>query len=105
MNETAQPAVAGPVVRVVRPRAWMMVNPTHMPESRSLHWQQQEWHITWEAEPLYDQAAIDAAVAAERERCAKLCDDIGRIGPEAAFTAGKCAAAIKGPNVKWANHP
>ena len=27
-------------------------------------------------EPLYDQAAIDAAVAAERERCAKVCDAI-----------------------------
>ena len=27
-------------------------------------------------EPLYDQAAIDAAVAAERERCAKVCDGI-----------------------------
>ena len=26
--------------------------------------------------PLYDQAAIDAAVAAERERCAKVCDGI-----------------------------
>lgn len=25
--------------------------------------------------PLYDQAALDAAVAAERERCARLCDD------------------------------
>jgi hypothetical protein len=25
-------------------------------------------------EPLYDQAALDAAVAAERERCAKLCE-------------------------------
>ena len=29
----------------------------------------------WEREePLYDQAALDAAVAAERERCAKLCE-------------------------------
>ena len=27
-------------------------------------------------EPLYEQAAIDAAVAAERERCAKVCDAI-----------------------------
>ena len=25
--------------------------------------------------PLYDQAALDAAVAAERERCAKACED------------------------------
>ncbi len=27
--------------------------------------------------PLFEQAALDAAVAAERERCAKLCEDIG----------------------------
>ena len=26
--------------------------------------------------PLYDQASVDAAVAAERERCAKVCDAI-----------------------------
>ena len=26
-------------------------------------------------EPLYDQAALDAAVSAEREACAKVCDD------------------------------
>lgn len=25
-------------------------------------------------EPLFDQAALDAAVAAERERCAKVCE-------------------------------
>lgn len=48
----------------------MMVNPTHLPESRSLHWEPQAWHITWDAVPLYDKAALDAAVAAERERCA-----------------------------------
>lgn len=55
-------AVGSPVERGVRPRAWMMVNPTHLPESRSLHWEpQDEWHITWEAVPLYDQAAIETA--------------------------------------------
>ena len=26
-------------------------------------------------EPLFDQAALDAAVAAERERCAQVCED------------------------------
>ena len=26
-------------------------------------------------EPLYDQAAVDAAVEAERERCAKVCEE------------------------------
>jgi hypothetical protein len=34
-------------------------------------------------------------LAAERERCAQLCEQIGRVGPEAAFTAGKCAEAIR----------
>ena len=28
-------------------------------------------------EPLYDQAAVDAAVEAERERCAKVCESFG----------------------------
>lgn len=54
------------------------------------------WHIqTPDADPagrfldndthlLYDQAAIDAAVAAERERCASVCDDEARIRSEAA---------------------
>ena len=56
-----EPAVGVPFERQVRPRAWMMVNPTHLPESRSLHWEpQKEWHITWEAVPLYDQAALEA---------------------------------------------
>ena len=35
------------------PVAWMMVNPTHLPHSMSLCWQPQNWHVTWEAVPLY----------------------------------------------------
>jgi hypothetical protein len=46
----------------------MMVNPTHSPESRSVHLEPQDWHITWEERPLFDKAALDAAVAAERYR-------------------------------------
>lgn len=52
--------------------------------------------------PLYDQAALDAAVAAERERCAKVCEDKG---PEllrwwgdgqANAACQECATAIRG---------
>lgn len=39
------------------PVAWMMVNPTHLPSSRSLHWEPQDWHITWQAVPLYTHPA------------------------------------------------
>ena len=34
------------------PVAWMMANKTHG-HSPSLHWEPQEWHITWDAIPLY----------------------------------------------------
>lgn len=83
MTDEQQPDVAEPPAR---PTAWMMVNPTHLPQSRSLHWEpQNDWHITWLAEPLYDKAALDAAVATERERCA----------------AGALAAAARYRGTKW----
>lgn len=44
------------------PVAWMMVNPTHLPSSRSLHWEPQDWHITWQAVPLYTARAIKARI-------------------------------------------
>ena len=52
------------------PVAWMMVNPTHLPTSRQLFWEPKEdWHITWEAVPLYaappprpDPPEVDEAV-------------------------------------------
>ena len=51
--------------------------------------------------PLYDQAALDAAVAAERERCANLCEALAATGPldeERALHAA--ARRIRGPNAK-----
>ena len=52
-----------------KPVAWMMVNPSHLPGSRSLHWvPQNDWHATWEALPLFDQSALDAAVADVRSQ-------------------------------------
>ena len=36
------------------PVAWMMVNREHATLARSLHWRPQtDWHITWEAIPLF----------------------------------------------------
>ena len=46
-------------------------------------------------EPLYDQAAIDAAVAAERERCAKVCDAIAHDWRGANSQSVQCADAIR----------
>ena len=37
-------------------------------------------------EPLYDQSALDAAVAAERERCAKIAEDMD-YSPDLAISA------------------
>lgn len=51
---------------------------------------------------LYDQDAVDAAVAAERERCARVFDDEARIRTEAGNThpedsdsRGRCFAAAR----------
>ena len=46
-------------------------------------------------EPLYDQAAIEAAVAAERERCAKVCDAIAHDWRGANSQSVQCANAIR----------
>ena len=46
-------------------------------------------------EQLYDQAAIDAAVAAERERCAKVCDAIAYEWRGANSQSVQCADAIR----------
>jgi hypothetical protein len=45
--------------------------------------------------PLYDQAEIDAAVAAERERCAKVCDAIAYEWRGANSQSVQCANAIR----------
>ena len=45
--------------------------------------------------PLYDQAAMDDAVAAERERCAKVCDAIAHDWRGANSQSVQCANAIR----------
>jgi hypothetical protein len=56
-----------------KPVAWLMVNTANPRLKPSVTLTPETcWHITWEARPLFDQATIDAAVAAavakERER-------------------------------------
>ena len=46
-------------------------------------------------EPLYDQAAMDDAVAAEQERCAKVCDAIAHDWRGANSQSVQCANAIR----------
>ena len=46
-------------------------------------------------EPLYDQAEIDANIAAERERCAKVCDAIAYEWRGANSQSVQCADAIR----------
>ena len=45
--------------------------------------------------PLYDQAEIDANIAAERERCAKVCDAIAHDWRGANSQSVQCADAIR----------
>ena len=45
--------------------------------------------------PLYDQAALDAAVAAERERCAMVCETLQSRSSEYDAATLDCAAAIR----------
>ena len=60
-----------------------------------------EWRETYSAGPLMNEAmaraAWDAAIAAEREACAKVCDvEAKRLGwPTERFAADNCAAAIR----------
>lgn len=43
--------------------------------------------------PLYDRSALDAAVAAERERCAKLCEEAWEI--DGSHTAAEFATLVR----------
>lgn len=77
--QTKQPATGGQVERVVRPVAevksarlrWHLPTPDADPVAKFLDDQ---------THPLYDQDALDAEVAAERERCAKLCEEMFSFG-------------------------
>ena len=99
-SEQNEPAVLGPVQRQVRPYCWRAVGGTIWTYKTSDY-----------DTPLYDQAALDAAVAgalkrrreyddallaAERERCAKLCEDSAAMLPtDLANAALACRDAIR----------
>jgi hypothetical protein len=78
--EQNTPAVLGPVERMVRPWKWavrepgvagMWVGRDSSVEARSTADEWADDGFEPEVVPLYDQAALDAAVAAERERCVR----------------------------------
>jgi hypothetical protein len=93
-NETGPNAVGIPVERGVRPVAEIVggVLRWHIPEPDYALAQ----HYLRGVHLLYDQAALDAAVAAERERCAKMADEYATYGGGGNFYDWfkKLAAAI-----------
>ena len=58
-----------PVDGQVRPVAWRI---EYAGDEKELYFERKPYGVT--QSPLYDRAALDAAVAAERERCAKACE-------------------------------
>jgi hypothetical protein len=44
---------------------------------------------------LFDQSAIDEAVAAERERCAKVCEGLEEYFTDSRYDPARFAAAIR----------
>lgn len=90
----SQHAVGSQVDRGVRPVAWTLRAELDARQStyRAHLWFSDPVNSSWA--PLYDQAAIDAAVAAERERCDELTDDMLRYAM-AAMGTGSPADADK----------
>ena len=112
-HEDAQvpPADAGRLETPVRPRAWLGPSGQSMPDEIYAAWAPSSPADAQHYVPLYDRAALDAAVAAEREQCAKIADEHARRnypwGSEntdryhaQADWAERIAAAIRGPNVR-----
>ena len=104
MSETKQAghgAVAGPVEPSVRPRAWAIF----ADNGNARMWSTLQPHVQKLADaegltitPLYDQAALDAAVAAERERWQSRCAGKSHYGCQYLATCGsvcnKCGTAV-----------
>jgi hypothetical protein len=72
-NEQAQPAAAGPVDCRVRPRAWAWKDE---PSGQEVYSGWEMPRPTDSSEPLYDWAALESAVAAERERIRRALQDM-----------------------------
>ena len=69
MYKTVTPAGVIPVDGTVRPVAWVI---EYAGNEKELYFDRKPYGLS--QSPLYDQAALDAAVAAERERCAKVAE-------------------------------
>ena len=101
--EQNSPAVQGPLDGGVRPCSWRREwNGDDSDLGAYVHADyEDELDGEGQWQPLYDQAALEAAVAAERERCAKLCEAlpiIGRSDQEALGFSNAletCAAEIR----------
>lgn len=121
-DTTTPPAsepVAGPVQRPVRPRAWAIF----VDNGNARLWSTLQPHVQKLADaegltitPLYDQAALDAAVAAERERWIGLVREfVDFLEPmrfdrpsddaKAAALDEKARALLEGPNAKLNGGP
>ena len=95
-SEPAKTAVAGQLERGVRPRAWIGPSGQTMPDEIYVAWATSYPADAKHFAPLYDQAALDAAVAAERERCAKLVEGAQRQWPDDGLDGWLLAAEIRG---------
>ncbi len=81
-SSTAPTAGHGPVDGLVRPRVWAIF----VDSGNVRMWSTLQPHVQkladaegLEVTPLYDQAAIDAAVAADRRRCERLRAEMLRV--------------------------
>ncbi len=97
MEQSSQ-AVVGPLEPTVRPCAWVRRNGGFNSGVANFGADcPPGWKLA--AEPMYDRAALDAAVAAERERCAKICEaqeySYWRATEDQDFTPQDCADAIR----------
>ena len=81
-DERTSPADEGPVERRVRPVSWRREWNGDVSDLGTYVHADSEDELDAEREwqPLYDQATLDAAVAAERERCAKIVEEASTKG-------------------------
>jgi hypothetical protein len=98
MSSEMPPAGSSPAERPVRPALPEREAAAVYAELRAMGY---TWHHAHETM---------SRIAAERERCAKICDaEFWRAtrqhGATVAITAGVCAAAIRGPNAELTGRP
>jgi hypothetical protein len=90
-SQTTEPGSA-PLDGGVRPRAWAWKDEPSGEEVLS-GWNNPRPGLN--SEPLYDQAAIDSAVAAERERCVAACESLDPSSWGESYGIQECVRAIR----------